>query len=385
MAYAMLDGFKVGTEVDENLAAETSGIDVPADTVKPLWDALKACGTVLKTRPGTELSVGIDLLHKKWNVSLRKDGRGSAWYLNISGNARVSNEYGSLTPVRDVLSTFNALFKKLRKHWSVPEEMETRVRRGQIHLHSVTFAVYTVPMEKAQMKRLFSLWYMLYETRVENNGMYESLLSLLGLKRLTGEQYDYGLSLALTSKNGQARRTLVKCVAYNKAIECAQAGKQLGVQTQRDLEKRIRVDLTITNYYMRNQWRIKPMLRDLVDLARRRGGWRELVAEVWSHWLRKSCMSYAFSCPNPFVVPALRSWVTSGAADVRTETTAEKLGLNLKIGVAAHRCILWSRWLMTLSEQDVSKYISGDARSMEKKLRHFNDKPGVLRLALEAK
>lgn len=168
--------------------------------------------------------------------------------------------------------------------------------------------------------------------------------------RLVGKQYTSSILLGLVEKNGGKQTVLLKCVAYDKIEEMRSKGKELPAAVASQIAGRLRVDLTLTNRFLRSRWHTEPLLKNVVARARKAGGWRGLVQELWDYWQQKSCMDYMLKCPNPFEVKALREWCHGAPAGREARDIAASLGIDLKIPPAAHARIVVGRKMLEISK-----------------------------------
>lgn len=385
--HAMLDGFKAGTD----LGVEKFGVEIQESMVENLWKAMERTATVEKENARIKGKEEIGVVVNSWFVSLRKSwNKQGVWFMNLSGNpatekgGNVENVYGTLTPVRDIVEAFLSVVGVLRKNgWrgAGPVAVEKQVRCGNIHLHSLTFAVYTKKKSKETWKKLLNAWYAMYETRVEKNGELVSLLRELGMQRLDGEEYKFGIGLGIKS----GTNFVIKCSAYVKSEEVSEKKPwiQMNNEMRQDLDDRLRMDLTLTNFYLTNILDLKKAtLRELYKHAQNCGGWNSFLGNVWLYWLERSCMQYMFTCKNVFREPVFKPWVAGTKPDKNTISVARDNGVNLRVSPHAHAIMLYGRQQLTLQKNDVYEYLGGGDLLL-KKLAAVNVLPKRLNLELE--
>ena len=350
MKYAMLDGFKGGVK------AEYKGAPVARKEAQELWKALLKVGRNTHIKESTEINTTVRARRHSWRCTLRKVGKD--WFFNISGNPASmdgkSNVYGKLTPIVDIVKSFLAVLAELGEF----PQLEKNVRAKEIHVHSLSFAIYTKKASRAENLELINTWYVMYNTSWRNTPeeLASTVADELKISFLAGPRYPSGIMLGLYDANN---RYLLKCVAYNKADQCEKEGIALTRAEIRDLNARLRVDLTLTNKFLSTRWNIKPTLANIEKRVDRKGDWLVILQETWQFWLQKSAMLYMLHCHNPFGVKGLASWCAGGEMSQKERDLAASIGIDKSISPRAHAFIIIGRKLVALhkkySAQEIAK------------------------------
>jgi hypothetical protein len=389
--YAMLDGAAIGTDCE---AGADSG-RIVCKNPSQLWKAFeesreitviskKAKEIVAKLDPSASRDLGIK---RSIYLELKEDKNGR-WHLNIRTNPASlftgDNTFGSLFVVRQIKEVFNYILDYFADMGVNVETMRRQVAAGNIVLSSIAFAVYTDRVKSPELiRRLLSKWYFMYETRIEFDNRYITLLEALGLARSSGDQYEDSLGLSIFNYNLGARlkkssergNKLMHLCLYNK-VEELKSRDNLAENDDNmidDLEHRLRFDLTVSSYFFQTNWGLKPVtLRTLYQKMRKRGSWIKIVEDLMEYAVNRTCLEYMAKAPNVHAVEhseMLALWESQIAErnggvpskwDPRLEEWAAKLGVRLKVSPTAHLLIHQGRLGLTMHKADKAKmWLSG--------------------------
>jgi hypothetical protein len=386
--YAMVDNINMGTDLDvDDTTFESNGVECSDKESKKLMAVMekngglrdKDGGIIFIMNPGKFKKLGSAI-----TVTLRQDGRaGSTWFFNVLANpASVfsgDNTFGNLKLRTQVQDIFYFVLEFLGKKGVDVTRLTQQVKIGNINIHSVTFAQYSSPLKNEKlMRELIDRWYFMYETRLHTGERYISLLQELAMKRSVGDQYDDSIALAIYAKGdklGKGNKLMHLCL-YNKAQEKRDNEKAMGSEEEQDLEKRLRFDLTVSNYYLKNYWSLgaKPTIKGLYDYVKREypeRGWKGAVEALMTYAIERTCLSYMVTVDNPFALQhrgMMKLWeeeykTNAGkkkvAWDPRLVTWAESLNLSLDISPDAHLIMLQGQaGLLTNTKDHTKRWLS---------------------------
>jgi hypothetical protein len=395
MAYGMIDGFKGGTNI-ESFEYESNGVLCHRAEARALWSVMEKQPTSSILKPGKEIKLFINPKNERRikstiEVSLTEDRRRGGWYFNVMANPnsvfKGHNRTGSLLVVRQVKRMFDFVLNWLKEQGANNiGRLQEAVSHGHIHVYSISFAVYSKPFESsAVLTSMIDRWYAMYETRVwlDKDRRHVSLLDELGLARGSGPQYRDSLPLDIfIGSKGTHGNRLMHLDVYNKVSELRDKGKLAAVsaQEQRDLNKRARLDLTVTNYFFRTRWKLKQVtLRNIWAYVKKRWGdvmWQGAVEEFMHFALRRTCLLYMMNPPNVFhakhATPLAR-WQAEETGHVKrqgwsdaTKKWAADNGVDLSISSRAHLIMLTGLVaLQTNTERNVRDWL-GSAEAADK-------------------
>jgi len=385
--YAMLDGAAIGTEYDPALDSGR----VVCKNPKALWKAIEESREItIIAKKADELVARMDpwdnesgrgcrdlpikrTIYLDLKMSADKKGK-KRWHFNIRTNpASVftgDNTFGSLMVVRQIREVFNFILDYFEDMGVNVEVMRKQVQRGDIVLSSIAFAVYSDKVKNSDIvRRLLDKWYFMYETRVEYEGRYVTLLEALGLSRSSGEQFAdslglniFGYNLAAKAKSATDRgHKLMHLCLYDKAAENDD-------ELVDDLERRIRFDLTISRYYFNTAWNMKHVtLRNLYMKMKEKGSWENVVLELMNYAIDRTCLQYMAVAPNVYAAEhseILDLWTRqieqrkgrgSGKWDPKLIRWAEELGVKLKVSPIAHLIMHQGRLGLHMNRMDKAK------------------------------
>jgi hypothetical protein len=423
--YAMLDGAALGTDYDPSVDSGR----VVCKNPKDLWLAFERSQevTVIAKKTGKEIIARMDPsdnhdipIKRTIFLDLKMD-KNLRWHFNIRTNpASVftgDNTFGSLLVVRQIKEVFNFVLDYFGDMGVNVQAMRAQVAKGHIVLSSISFAVYTQRVKKPEMlARLLNKWYFMYETRVEFDRKYMTLLDALGLSRSSGEQYEdsiglniFGYNLGSRIKNATERgHKLMHLCLYNKAAEL-RSKDNLAENDDNlvdDLEHRLRFDLTVSSYFFQTAWNMKQVtLRTLYQKMKQKGSWGNVVEDLMDYAVDRTCLEYMATAPNVHAdehSEMLKLWESQieekngralGKWDPRLVEWAEALNVNLKVSPTAHLLIHQGRLGLHMNRADKARlWLSGPegakeyaattmkAAQLEQQHRNFARAVGLLRL-----
>lgn len=394
--YAMLDGIAMGTEYDTNGAGADSG-RIECKNPKELWNVLETHAVTIGIKPGKELTVKLGPaqskeLKREVFIDLKKTNNSERWFLNLRTNpASVfsgENTFGSLLVVKQLRNLFDFILDWIESKGGHVKRMRDLVRKGEIGLSSISFAVYSGALKNSNaVAMLMDRWYFMYETRVKNNdGQYISLLEALGVTRGTGEQYKSSISLNIYKYNMMGKKLsavergtkLMHLCVYNKAEELRSRDKiEEGSKLENDLDKRLRFDLTVSAYHFRGGGQ-HLTLRSLNNEMKKRGSWSVFVEEMLDYAMDRTCLQYMVNCPNVWASEhkeMVSVWLEEierkkghgrGAWSDDLCAWAVANDVNLNVSPMAHMIMLQGRMGLTVNTEDnVKKWLTSSEGAKE--------------------
>jgi hypothetical protein len=354
--HAMIDGLNMGTRLDDDdPSLEPNGVQVVTREASLIQKALSKIPGCIESPDGS-LTV---LLHpnKKLpikspvSIILRKDARrGDSWFFNVQANPATvfsgDNTYGNLNLKTHVQAIFKVVLDFLETRNCVLPRLANDVVKGNIWIQSITFAQYTKPLA-GDVESLIDHWYFMLETRLKHEGKFSSLLQELAIKRSNGDQYDNSISLSIFppgDKKGQTNKLMHLCV-YDKAAEKESREIPMSDEHAADLGSRLRLDLMVTNYFLRNHWGIKNItVRALYDHVRDQGGWKIAVSKLMGYALQRTCLQYMLTVSNPFADKEMVALWEEGKTGRKWSSSLQewgsKNGINLDVSPVAHLIML---------------------------------------------
>jgi len=396
MRYTGVDGFNGGASLNSP-EIESTGIQCNTKELEQLWNAMLPLKVSIKESGGERKEL-VAIINTAKNreieraifVTLRKDARkGSSWYFNVRTNpASVftgDNTFGSLRVIAKVREVFHYVLDYFGKRGVDVTRLKKNVQKGEISVHSVTFASYTnLLANEGLLNALIDRWFFMYETRMLIDKSYISLLEELGLSRSNGEQYQTSISLNVFAEGRAGRdiqnrgNKLMHLCVYNKIEELREKEKldEDNAELIDDLSRRARFDLTITNYFFNSQWGIKKVtLRSLYDYVKEHWGdrmWEGAVEDLMKYAVRRTCLQYMMNVPNPFLAEhknMVTLWEqqlqekrnTKGRWkwDLKLKKWSDTLGMNLSVSPDAHRIMLLGQvGLHTNTKTNVNTWLS---------------------------